>query len=366
MADRDSVPSPIIPLRFRADPESPPSPVVASSSSGSHPATIQSSHFGGAGDASSDPPIAESGGVEDLIDAKIFSLLTASKDQEASQRPLISATIPLSLLRSEYPELSPFSLKIAWLAGHGWTGLRRVKGDGDCFYRAVAFAYVERILHHNSSSEKAGIPLMRRLDVLQLSLDDLKDLGFDPRVYEDIYRVLHYVISNITLPDMRGETLSPSSLLAHFQDPVVSNSVVMFLRLITSAYIRLHPEDFVPFLFDPINGEAMDLQTFCEREVEPTGKEADHPQILALSRSLQTSIDVAYVDGGIAGSRDSSSSSWVDDVGRVNFVHFETDDADGQYGAQDPITLLFRPGHYDILERKSMERNEYRKQAKFY
>jgi len=306
----------------------------------------------------------------DLLDAKIFSLLTASKDQEASQRPLISATIPLSLLRSEYPELSPFSLKIAWLARHGWTGLRRVKGDGDCFYRAVAFAFVERALHYNSSDEKGGDSIdavvQRRLDVLQMRLDDLKDVGFDARVYEDIYRVLHYIISNITLPDMRGETLSPSSLLTHFQDPVVSNSVVMFLRLITSAYIRLHPEDFVPFLFDPINGEALDLHTFCEREVEPTGKEADHPQILALSRSLQASIDVAYVDGGIGGSRGSSSGSWVDEVGRVNFVHFETDDADGQYGTQDPITLLFRPGHYDILERKSMERNEYRKQAKFY
>ena len=56
------------------------------------------------------------------------------------------------------------------------------------------------------------------------------------------------------------------------------------------------------------------------------------------------SVDVAYVDGGIGVPRDSSSSSSgaVDEAGRVNFVHFETDDADGQRGAQDPITLLFR------------------------
>jgi len=166
---------------------------------------------------------------------------------------------------------------------------------------------------------------------------------------------------------LQGETLSPSSLLSHFQDPIASNSVVVFLRLLASAYIRLHPDDFAPFLFDPINGEALDLRTFCEREVEPTGKEADHPQILALSRSLQVSIDVAYVDGGIGVSSDSSSSSSGvnDQAGRVNFVHFETDDADGRRGTHDPITLLFRPGHYDILERKSVERSEYRKQAKF-
>ena len=57
------------------------------------------------------------------------------------------------------------------------------------------------------------------------------------------------------------------------------------------------------------------------------------------------SIDVAYVDGGIGVSRDSSSTSGgTDEPGRVNFVHFETDDADGQRGAQEPITLLFRCG----------------------
>ena len=47
----------------------------------------------------------------------------------------------------------------------------------------------------------------------------------------------------------------------------VSNSVVLFFRLLTSAQIRADPESYEPFLLD----FQMDLVEFCESWVETMG-----------------------------------------------------------------------------------------------
>lgn len=55
---------------------------------------------------------------------------------------------------------------------------------------------------------------------------------------------------------------------------LVSNSVVVYLRLVASAKIRNDPEEYTPFLFHPEIGEPMGTREFCEHFVEAVGKEA--------------------------------------------------------------------------------------------
>lgn len=54
----------------------------------------------------------------------------------------------------------------------------------------------------------------------------------------------------------------------------VSNSIVVFLRLLTSATIRMDEDNYSPFLFHPEIGEQMAVREFCENFVEACGKEA--------------------------------------------------------------------------------------------
>jgi ubiquitin thioesterase protein OTUB1 len=54
----------------------------------------------------------------------------------------------------------------------------------------------------------------------------------------------------------------------------VSNSIVVYLRLLTSAEIRSDPDEFSPFLFHPELAEPMETREFCENFVEAVGKEA--------------------------------------------------------------------------------------------
>jgi ubiquitin thioesterase protein OTUB1 len=51
-------------------------------------------------------------------------------------QPLISAPVPLLVIREEYRNGSSQVLKkLDWLQEHGWDQIWRARGDGDCFYR---------------------------------------------------------------------------------------------------------------------------------------------------------------------------------------------------------------------------------------
>ena len=62
--------------------------------------------------------------------------------------------------------------------------------------------------------------------------------------------------------------------LSFFFFLAVSNSIVVFFRLLTSAWIRLNEDDFAAFLFDPESTGPLSVRQFCESQVEATGKEA--------------------------------------------------------------------------------------------
>lgn len=70
------------------------------------------------------------------------------------------------------------------------------------------------------------------------------------------------------------------------------------------------------------------------QEVEPMAKESDHIHIIALTDALGVCVRVVYMDRG----GDSS----------VNLHDFPED------GSTPLVTLLYRPGHYDILYQKQL------------
>ncbi|CUA76553.1 Ubiquitin thioesterase otubain-like [Rhizoctonia solani] len=300
----------------------------------------------------------ESHDLQSLSDEDIFALTQNIKNEEASRRPLVSPISPLSELRLEF---SPFAdvigatdsglsdyegpnanvlRKIDWLRKHGgWQAIRRTRGDGDCFYRSLAFAYVEKIM----TAPEPGLAVATSLSHLESTLPLLERAGFQKIVFEDFYEAFAELIQQV-VPTPGKLPLTNESLLEQFQNPEISNSIVVFLRLLTSAYIRLSPEDdFTPFLIHPDTGEIIDVRTFVETFVEATGREADHPQIMALSRALRVRIEVAYLDN-------SNGTPLEDGTLPIDFVKFSTEGSEED--GMKPVVLLYRPGHYDTLEEK--------------
>ena len=77
-----------------------------------------------------------------------------------------------------------------------------------------------------------------------------------------------------------------------------------------------------------------DISTFCAREVEPMGKECGMVQVIALAEALGVRVNVEYLDGRPFKDKLMMYKFGPDPNSEGNFLE---------------ISLLYRPGHYDIL-----------------
>ncbi|KAF9556457.1 cysteine proteinase [Agrocybe pediades] len=263
----------------------------------------------------------------DYTPAQLYELNQQLKDDSVPERPLIDAVAPMSTLRAEYENGSPSFLKqIDWLTKNGFDKVRRTKGDGDCFYRSLGYAYIESLL----TSKDKDFAVASALSLLSSTKDVLESAGIEKLVYEDFYDDFANLVGSISKPGEDGLVLNKERLLQSFQNPEVSNSIVIYLRFVTSAHIKLNRESYEGFLVHPDTKDIMDVDSFCANVVQAMGREADHVEIEALCRALYLNVDVAYLTG-VRGDG-------------VDFIKFHNRDE-----GEGAITLLYRPGHYDIL-----------------
>ncbi|KAJ3546739.1 hypothetical protein NMY22_g1938 [Coprinellus aureogranulatus] len=250
----------------------------------------------------------------------------------------VSELAPMAALRAEYENGSQLFLsQIDWLVGQGYTHFRRAKGDGDCFYRSVVFALLDQLIHTPESERESRV--MMALSLLSLTKEDIINAGTQAIVVDDAFEVFEALIRNVALPDPEGRLLTekrlleiskPSNLRPAIPRCIVTPEYRVLLAFGQLAQLKLNSDAYDGFLYDPETGEPLDVESFCNRFVDPVGVEADHMQMTALCRELKLNLDVAYLDGRKADS--------------VDFVQFREGPED-----QKPLTVLYRPGHYDIL-----------------
>ena len=63
----------------------------------------------------------------------------------------------------------------------------------------------------------------------------------------------------------------------------VSNYMVMFMRMVTSAQIQTRAAEYEPFVIHPDLGEKMGVKEFCQTIVEILGREAGERRRTSLS-----------------------------------------------------------------------------------
>ncbi|XP_023658148.1 ubiquitin thioesterase OTUB2 [Paramormyrops kingsleyae] len=185
--------------------------------------------------------------------------------------------------------------------------IRRIRGDGNCFYRAVAFGCLE------SFRNTEGMQMFR--DTVLRSSKVLTISG----ISEDRFRALFSTFVNVverSEADAHGNTL-----LEMFNEQTTSDSVVQYLRFLTSAHLQNHSERFQHFV------EAPNLKAYCTQEVETMAMECDHVEILALSEALGVTIRIVSVEGG--------SGSLV--------FHTIPEEVEAT------LHLLYKNSHYDLL-----------------
>jgi len=232
--------------------------------------------------------------------------------QVRSRPPIGSREHGLSGLEEELKANEGFSRKIPGMISK-YSGLRRVRGDGNCFFRAFMFRYFEVLLSDRTERERA-------LEVVKSSLEYLLIAGYESVSIESFVEFTEDMLENL-------EKMSLADLEEVFSDEGESDYLVWFARLVSAGFLKSNADRFVPFLpFDFVT-----VQDFCAKEVEPMGKECEQLQIIALSEYLGVRVQIEYLDSG-----DSATTS------THTFGPEESSD-------DISICLLYRPSHYDIL-----------------
>lgn len=133
-------------------------------------------------------------------------------------------------------------------------------------------------------------------------------------------------------------------LLELFNEQATSDGSVQYLRLLTSAHLQIHNEDFCSFV------EAPSLQVYCYQvsaplarravmrshsgvvlQVEAMAMESDHVDILALTQALDVCVHIVSLDS--------------DEHRLIHHIIPE--------GATPSLCLLYQESHYDILYRRA-------------
>lgn len=161
------------------------------------------------------------------------------------------------------------------------------------------------------------------LDTLEKTPELLEASGFQKLAFEDFY--------DVTLEQfkaLKSIASDPDMMLVSFQSDEISNCIVMHLRFVASAYLRIHSAEYEPFIID----EMISIDEFCVTQVEAFGRESDHLQIIALSKALDIPVSVVYLDGG-AGQEAAVHEFWPDENNKVE---------------KDALKLIYRPGNVII------------------
>nr|XP_015206186.1 PREDICTED: ubiquitin thioesterase OTUB2 [Lepisosteus oculatus] len=215
---------------------------------------------------------------------------------------LISHKLDISTLLQEQPEDTKYQD-----ISQRYASIRRIKGDGNCFYRALSFGHLESLLEN-----ARGLQFFK--ETLQQSRSELLYAGFDENRFTDLLNTFVCVI------EQTQEGGQGSTLLNLFNDQTTSDAIVHYLRLLTSAYIQNHADFFQHFV------EAPNLKDYCNQEVEAMAMECDHLEILTLSQALGVGIKIECMEGN---------------SGLNHHIIPE--------GTQPTLHFLYKTSHYDIL-----------------
>ncbi len=213
---------------------------------------------------------------------------------------------------------------------------RAVRGDGNCYYRAFLFALVEHLCKQSTTAEE----LKRISEYVGRSIEDVVKCGYDRFTIDMFHEEMVDLITALAKEKEQSGSVAASSIFPSLysrlnEENGTSDYCVWYLRVITSAYLKSDPGRFIHFLDDP---SYIDVATYCAKEIDPMGKECSMVGVLALAEAFEINVDIEYMDG--------RPLEGTNDTKKLVKHSFGVNSGDA---SKLCITLLYRPGHYDIL-----------------
>ena len=179
--------------------------------------------------------------------------------------PNVGSKLPLAELGAELHHLAAL-----------YAAMRRVRGDGNCFYRALWMGWMERL---------CALPLAEREAVWLRLVPRLKTEleGGVPEKRRAEWAALSDGFATTTEKLCAGGAgdAAAAALLGAARDTARCEPLLKWLRLAAGAYMRLHAETYEAIAV--AMGDHASLDGWCAAEVETMGIEADEPQVCTTS-----------------------------------------------------------------------------------
>jgi ubiquitin thioesterase protein OTUB1 len=211
--------------------------------------------------------------------------------------------------------------------------MRQVRGDGNCFYRAMLYSYLELLViglnEDGAGSVSAATEELDRMKgFIVQSKEDLIEIGYAEFAIESFHDMFVELLEGLT-------SMNREALFSMFQEDGSGDYYTWYMRALCACSLRRNSDRFFPFIDD---GMSRDMKAYCEREVEPMGKEVEQVQIMALAEYIGLGINIHCLDGRPFDAHEGISEIKLPSNGAVHAI---------------TVHLLYRPGHYDILYPKA-------------
>ncbi|KAH7402772.1 peptidase C65 Otubain-domain-containing protein [Pyrenochaeta sp. MPI-SDFR-AT-0127] len=255
--------------------------------------------------------------------------LSSEYEPEATG-PLVGERQSSAAITTQYANADPvYRVKTAALPAK-YAYFRTCRGDGHCGWRAIAFTYFEALLRvadvTKFEDEEARLNSMGNL---------LEPIGYPRDIWldfgEEAFDLLRKLADSLRAMDGAADDI----LLQSFNDMGVSMAIITYLKLLASAWVQSHADDFRHFV--PMG----DVKAYCANNIEPTQCEADNIAIAALAevfvKPAGFGLEIWYLD-----------RSQGEEINR-SFYAEPTDHNHLSIPNVPMLRLLYRPGHYDIL-----------------
>ena len=236
--------------------------------------------------------------------------------QEVEQTtPLISEELPVSILLDDYKSNQEYSNSVKQITDK-YKYIRKVRRDGNCFYRSFIYRIFEYICIKNNKNLYEHI-----VKKINESKELIKRNGYDWSFIEDFYNIF-YLEFHHCFNSIETKGISVRDYLDNlFSDKEKGNYLIYFIRFCIAAFLKENS-----FLYEVYVDGA--FENWVSSEVEAIDHEADQIQIMACVNYFDIGVKIEYLHPN-----------------KNEVMKFPEDKPEDQIF----ITVLFTPGHYDLL-----------------
>jgi len=237
------------------------------------------------------------------------------RDEIELTTPLISEELPVGILIEDYISNKDYLKSVEEITSK-YKYIRKVRRDGNCFYRSFIYRIFEYICMKNNKT---------LFDGMCKKMEEAKDLitrnGYDWTFIEEFYNNFNFEFNHCFNCIEMHQMSVRDYLDKLFTDKEKGNYLIYFIRFCIAAYLKENAFLYEVYVEGP-------FENWIQSEVEAIDHEADQIQIMACVNYFDIGVKIEYLNPN-----------------KNEVVKFPEDRKDEQIF----VNLLFTPGHYDIL-----------------